>query len=90
VVCGHNLQTTQAPFVGGSVNLPEHWMRNHWWPCDSASLLLFPEMTFLQREGGTKGIKRVVKVKNNAVLCALGVRYKFGTTEGEKEWPSGP
>ena len=22
-------------------------------------------------------------------LCALGVRYKFGTTEGEKEWLSG-
>ena len=25
----------------------------------------------------------------NAVLCVLGVRYNFGTTEGEKEWVSG-
>jgi len=29
-------------------------------------------------------------VGNNTVVCALdGVRYKFGTTEGEKEWLSG-
>jgi hypothetical protein len=28
-------------------------------------------------------------VGNNTVLCALGVRYKFGTTDGEKEWVSG-
>ena len=26
---------------------------------------------------------------NDTALCALGVRYKFGTTEGEKEWLSG-
>ena len=26
---------------------------------------------------------------NDTALCALGVRYKFGTTEGEKEWHSG-
>ena len=29
------------------------------------------------------------KVRNDTVLCALGVRYKFGQTEGEKEWLSG-
>jgi hypothetical protein len=28
-------------------------------------------------------------VGNDTALCALGVRYKFGTTEGEKEWLSG-
>jgi hypothetical protein len=28
-------------------------------------------------------------VGNDAALCAPGVRYKFGTTEGEKEWLSG-
>ena len=26
---------------------------------------------------------------DDTALCALGVRYKFGTTEGEKEWLSG-
>jgi hypothetical protein len=26
---------------------------------------------------------------NDTALCALGVRYKFGTTEREKEWLSG-
>jgi hypothetical protein len=38
--------------------------------------------------GDTKGIKQV-KGRNRQALCALGVRYKFGTTEGEKEWLSG-
>jgi len=28
-------------------------------------------------------------VGNDTALCALGVRYKFSTTEGEKEWLSG-
>jgi hypothetical protein len=28
-------------------------------------------------------------VGNSSALYALGVRYKFGTTEGEKEWLSG-
>jgi len=30
------------------------------------------------------------KVGNDTALYALGVRYKFGTTEGGKEWLSGP
>jgi hypothetical protein len=29
------------------------------------------------------------KRRETTLLCALGVRYKFGTTEGEKEWLSG-
>jgi len=29
------------------------------------------------------------KVGNDTALYALGVRYNFGTTEGEKEWLSG-
>jgi hypothetical protein len=28
-------------------------------------------------------------VGNDTALCALRVRYKFGPTEGEKEWLSG-
>jgi hypothetical protein len=33
---------------------------------------LFAEMTFRQRKGGTKGMKKEIKVGNKTVLCALG------------------
>jgi hypothetical protein len=29
------------------------------------------------------------KRRETTLLCVLGVRYNFGTTEGEKEWVSG-
>jgi hypothetical protein len=52
VVCDHYLQTTQAPFVGGSVICLNTGCGTIGGP---ATALLFHEMTFLQRKGGTKG-----------------------------------
>jgi hypothetical protein len=50
--------TTQAPFVGGSVICLNTGCGTIGGP---ATALLFPEMTFLQRKGCTKGIKQEVK-----------------------------
>ena len=60
-------------------------MRNHWWPRDSA---FFPEMTFLQRKGGTKGIKQEVKGGKQHRYCVL---WEFGTNSVQlRERKNGP
>jgi hypothetical protein len=73
VVCGHYLQTTQAPLVGGSVICLNTGCGTI---AGLATALLFPEMTFLQRKGGTKGIKQEVKGGKQHRYCVL---WGFGT-----------
>ena len=85
VVCGHYLQTTQAPLVGGSVICLNTGCGTI---AGLATALLFPEMTFLQRKGGTKGIKQEVKGGKQHRHCVL---WEFGTNSVQlRERKNGP
>ena len=85
MICDHYLETTQAPFVGGSVICLNTG-------CGTigglATALLFPEMTFLQRKGGTKGIKQEVKGGKQHSTVVL---WEFGTNSVQlRERKNGP